>query len=134
MPDILEVLLSGKEEIQKREERFSLVGEDDGQGCIVLHKHYLYNPKRKSKPIKIPVKDFWGTAESFIGGAYKAQYLPEDKRTDPKESLKKLKLLQKNLRAANLQLKKDSKKLAAKKVSKKSVTKKTTTKKTSKKI
>gem|GEM_PF-4534236 len=126
--------MSGKEEIQKREERFSLVGEDDGQGCIVLHKHYLYNPKRKSKPIKIPVKDFWGTAESFIGGAYKAQYLPEDKRTDPKESLKKLKLLQKNLRAANLQLKKDSKKLAAKKVSKKSVTKKTTTKKTSKKI
>ena len=101
MLDIRDILLSAKEKTQKREDIFSLVGEDDGKGCIVLHKHYLYNPKRKSKPIKIPVKDFWGTAESFIGGVYKAQYLPKDKKKDPKETQKKLKRLQKYLKAGS---------------------------------
>ena len=132
--DLLDILLSGNEEPQKREDRFSLVGEDDGQGCIVLHKHYLYNPKRKSKPIKIPVREFWGTAESFIGGAYKAQYLPEDKRTDPKESLKKLRRLQKYLKAANEEIRNSRKKKASKKVLKKVSAKKAVSKKTAKKI
>ncbi len=132
--DILDVLLSGQDEPQKREDRFYLVGEDDGQGCIVLHKHYLYNPKRKSKPIKIPVREFWGTAESFVGGAYKAQYLPEDKRTDPKESLKKLRRLQKYLKAANEEIRKSRKKKACKKAVKKVVSKKMTTTKKRQKI
>lgn len=101
MLDIRDILLSSKEKTQKREDVFSLVGEDDGKGCIVLYKHYLYNPKRKSKPIKIPVKDFWGTAESFVGGVYKAQYLPKDKKTNPKETQKKLKRLQKYLKAGS---------------------------------
>ena len=99
MLDIRDILLSGKEKTQKREDRFSIVGEDDGKGCIILRKYYLYNPKRKSKPIKIPVKDFWGTSASFIGGVYKAQYLPKDKKSSPAETQKKLKRLQKYLKA-----------------------------------
>ncbi len=98
MLDILEVLLSAKQKTQKREDRFSIVGEDDGKGCIVFHKHYLYNPNRKSKPIKISVKDFWGTADSFVGGVYQAQYLPEDKKASPEETKKKLRRLQRYLR------------------------------------
>jgi hypothetical protein len=119
--DIREILLSGKEKTQKREDLFSIVGEDDGKGCIILRKHYLYNPKRKSKPIKIPVKDFWGTAGSFIGGVYKAQYLPEDKKANPKETQKKLKRLQKYLKAESPK----KKSTASKKSSCKTTNKKT---------
>ena len=117
MLDIREILLSSDDCPPKREERFSIVGEDDGQGNIVLHRHYLYNPKRKSKPIKIPVKDFWGTAESFIGGVYKAQYLPKNKRkkTTQKESEKKLKLLQKNLKKSIKTCNKSQKNFSTKK-------------------
>ena len=105
MLDIREILLSGKEKTQKREDRFSIVGEDDGKGCIILRKYYLYNPKRKSKPIKIPVKDFWGTSASFVGGVYKAQYLPEDKKSSPAETKKKLKRLQKYLKPSSVKTK-----------------------------
>lgn len=132
--DILDILLSGEDKPQKREDRFYLVGEDDGQGCIVLRKHYLYNPKRKSRAIKIPVTEFWGTAESFVGGAYKAQYLPEDKRPDPKESLKKLRRLQKYLKAANEKIRNSNKKKPCKKAAKKVISKKSVNKKHAKKI
>lgn len=97
-PDIREVLLSSEEKIVKREDRFCIVGEDDGQGNIVLYKHYLYNPKRKSKPIKIPVKDFWGTAESFENGVYRAKFLPKKKKLSLKEETKKLKHFSKYLK------------------------------------
>lgn len=120
MLDIREILLSAKVKTQKREDRFSIVGEDDGQGCIVLYKRYLYNPKRKSKPIKIPVKDFWGTAESFVGGVYKAQYLPEDKKASPKETQKKLRRLQRYLKTGTTKKKSTtSKKSSCKKTKKK---------------
>lgn len=112
MLDIREILLSSDEKPQKREDRFSLVGEDDGQGNIVLYRHYLYNPNKKTKPIKIPVKDFWGTAESFIGGVYKAQYLPKKKKgkkTSLEESEQKLKRLQKYLKAGTSKKKKTRK-------------------------
>ena len=99
MLDIMEILLSSKDKAPKRENRFSIVGEDDGKGCIVFYKRYLHNPNRKSKPIKIPVKDFWGTADSFVGGVYKAQYLPEDKKASPEETKKKLRRLQRYLKA-----------------------------------
>ena len=116
----MEILLSAKEKTQKREDRFSIVGEDDGKGCIVFHKHYLYNPKRKSKPIRIPVKDFWGTADSFVGGVYKAQYLPEDKKSSPEETKKKLKRLQKYLKAESARKKSSTnKKVSCRKTKKK---------------
>ena len=99
MLDIMQVLLSSEEKLPKREDRFSIVGEDDGKGNIILHKYYLYNPTRKSKPIVIPVKDFWGTAGSFVGGVYRAQYLSKKEgQEDEKETLRKLRRFQRYLR------------------------------------
>lgn len=98
---------------KKQKERFAVVGEDDGMGCIVFYKKYLDNPGKKSKPLKIPVKDFWGTKDSFIGGVYQAKFLPEEKRLSPEEAQKKLKRLQKYLRET------EPKNLSAKKLVKK---------------
>ena len=91
MADIRKILLSRNEQGQKREERFSLTGEDDGKGNIVLHKHYLYNPNKKTKPIKIPIKDFWGIEDSFTNEVCQAQYLPKEDIKQSKQKLKRLK-------------------------------------------
>lgn len=134
MLDIMQVLLSSEEKLPKREDRFSIVGEDDGKGNIILHKYYLYNPKRKSKPIIIPVKDFWGTAGSFVGGVYRAQYLPKKEgQENEKETLRKLRRFQRYLRLEKKSTTENNKTNKTKKASaaktKKSCSSKTTAKK-----
>ena len=95
MLDIREILLSSNEETQNRKDRFSLVGENDGKGNIIFHRHYLYNPKKKAKPIKIPAKDFWGTTDSYTDKTYEAQTLPKKRgKKAEKESKQKVKRLQ----------------------------------------
>lgn len=136
MLDIMQVLLSSEEKLPKREDRFSIVGEDDGKGNIILRKYYLYNPTRKSKPIVIPVKDFWGTAGSFVGGVYRAQYLPKKEgQENEKETLRKLRRFQRYLR---MEKKATSENKKTNKVKKscpsKSTAKKNTTTKTKKVI
>ncbi len=98
MLDISEVLLSFHIIDKRREDRFCIVGEDDGLGSIILHKYYLYNPKRKSRPIKIPVRDFLGTAIWFIDGIYRAQYLPPEKCLPEDVCRRKLKRLKRYLK------------------------------------
>ena len=72
MLDIREILLSANIPVQKREDRFYIVGEDDGKGYIVLRRHYLYNPSKKTKPIKIALKDFFGSDKCFTRKTPKA--------------------------------------------------------------
>ena len=132
MLDIMQVLLSSEEKLPKREDRFSIVGEDDGKGNIILRKYYLYNPTRKSKPIVIPVKDFWGTAGSFVGGVYRAQYLPKKEgQENEKETLRKLRRFQRYLRmekkatSENKKINKVKKSCPSKSTAKKNTTTKT---------
>ena len=132
MIDILEVLLSAKEKLPKREDRFCVVGEEDGKGNIIFHKRYIYNPKRKSKPVKMAVTDFWGTSESFVGGVYQARFLPKDKKLSEEESLKKLKRLQKSLKAVSRTKRKTIKAKATKPSKNKTTKNKTTKDKTTK--
>ena len=96
--DISELLLSFNIPGFKREDRFCITGEDDGQGCIILHRYYLYNPKRKSKPIIIPVKDFLATAICFTDGIYHAHYLPPEKRESPEVCKRRLRRLKRCLK------------------------------------
>lgn len=97
MLDISEILLSFHLIDDKREERFCIVGEDDGIGSIVFRKQYLYNPKRKSRSVKIPVREFLGTAIWFIDGIYRAQYLPPEKCQSEAVCRRKLKRLKRYL-------------------------------------
>jgi len=72
--DIRKILLSSSQKTQKKEEKFSLVGEMDGKGNIVFHRHYLNNPTKKTKAIKVSAKDFLGSENKNTIKDYKANH------------------------------------------------------------
>ena len=90
MLDIKKILLSSGQKTQKKEEKFSLVGEMDGKGNIVFHKHYLNNPTKKTKAIKISTKDFLGCENKKITVDNKANYhIKKIKKSCLKQTTKK---------------------------------------------
>jgi|GEM_PF-2656353 hypothetical protein len=98
MLDISDVLASLDICMPKREDRFCVSSEDDGKGCVVVHKNYIYNPKRKSRPMKIPVRYFLATAINFVDGIYEAHYLPPEKKENPQVYKRRFKRLKKYLK------------------------------------
>ena len=98
MLDISEAIAEYNKVLPKREDRFCLCGEDDGKGCIILRKDYIFNPKRKSRPLKIPVREFLATAIHFVDGIYEAHYLPPEKRESEAVYKRRKKRLQKFLK------------------------------------
>lgn len=66
-----ELEIPGELEIDK--DPYSFIGEPDDKGNIIFVRHYRKDPewKRKSKPLKIPASEFWGTAKAVKEGRYK---------------------------------------------------------------